>query len=387
MGFPDESGMEGSGVVSYLQYFPEFDVVMASHEHVFHEGTMINGVLTAENSNAARTLFRITLNLERDGEKWKVTDRQAESFNVQDFEPDPAFLEKYKGAHERILENTLTVIGTLEGDQPLAGDNPVESYPLGEFDPKPMMTFLNRVIQHYAGTEVSCINMSKFRTNLRPGPITIRDAVWLFPFTNTVNKIKMTGRQLRKFMEHNAKYYQTFRKGDLTITIDPAWPIHKHAFFSGVCCEINVSKEPGHRIEKLTWPNGTPVRDEDEFPFACTALTYSTFLRDYGPVFSEEDGLPVMIDEWVRPDLFCIPFMIIDYIEHVLHGKVVPENENNWKITGTAWDEPLHVKAVKYLRKGWIPESVISDARVHCLRPIRLEHILEAEKENRETDA
>ncbi len=94
-----------------------------------------------------------------------------------------------------------------------------------------------------------------------------------------------------------------------------------------------------------------------------------------------------MIDEWGRPDLFCIPFMIIDYIEQVLHGKVVPENENNWKFTGTAWDEPLHVKAVKYLRKGWIPESVISDARVHCLRPIRLEHILEAEKENRETGA
>lgn len=102
--------------------------------------------------------------------------------------------------------------------------------------------------------------------------------------------------------------------------------------------EINVSKEAGNRIEKLSWPNGIPVRDEDEFPFAVSSFIYSAFLKDYGPVFSEEEGLPEMIEEGVRPDLECIPYMILDYIEHVLHGKLMPENENNWKLTGYEWD-------------------------------------------------
>ncbi|MBR3348444.1 MAG: 5'-nucleotidase C-terminal domain-containing protein, partial [Solobacterium sp.] len=372
MGFKDEFNVEGSGVVSYLKYFPEFDVVMAAHEHVLREGQLINGVLTAENMGSARSMFKITLDLEKSGEKWKVTDKRAEAVMMQDFDPDPAFLEKYKGAHERALEKTRRVIGIIEGDTPLAGVNPVESYASADFEPKPLITLLNRVLQYYAGVKVSCTALSKYRTNLQPGEVTISDAAWLFPYPNTINKIKMTGRQLRKFIEYNAKYYQAFREGDLTLTINPEWAIYQHMFFSGVNFEINISKEPGHRIEKLTWPDGTPLKDEDEFPFAATSFCYATFLDSYGPVFSEEDGLPEMIEEGVRPDLSYYPNMIIDYIEHVLKGNAAVENENNWKITGWSWDEALHQKALDYLANGWIPESIITEPKKHDIYPIRL---------------
>ena len=382
MGFMDELNVEGSGVVSYLKYFPEFDVVMAAHEHVLREAQLINGVLTAENKGSAKSMFKITLDLERSGEKWEVTDKRGESFLMQDFDPDPVFLEKYKDTHELVLQNTRRVIGIIEGDVPLAGINPFKTYTPAEFEPKPLTTLLNRILQHYAGVKVSCAAMSKYRTNLQPGEVTVSDAAWLFPYPNTVNKIKMTGRQLRKYIEYNAQYYQTFREGDLTITINPERDIYHHMFFSGVNYEINLSKEPGHRVEKLTWPDGTPVKDEDEFPFAATSFCYSTYLDSYGPVFSEEDGLPEMIEEGVRPDLSYVPFMNIDYIENVLKGNVIPENENNWKLTGWSWDEALHQKALDYLAKGWIPETMITEPRKHNIHPIRLEHILEAEKAN-----
>ena len=302
------------------------------------------------------------------------------------FEPDTAFLEKYRGAHERALKNTRRVIGSVKGDMPLGGVNPIESFAVSEFEPKPLMTLLNRVLQYYSGAQVSCAAMSKYRTNLDPGKVTVSDAAWLFPYPNIVNKLKMTGRQLRKYMEFNAQYYQTYRKGDLTITINPEWEIYMHMFFSGVNYVIDISKEPGHRITTLTWPDGIPVKDEDEFLFAVASFSYTTYLNDYGPVFSEEDGLPELIEEGVRPDLGYIPYMIIDYIEHVLHGNVEPENENNWKIVGHSWDEALHRKALKYLMKGWIPESMISRPENHDVWPIRLEHILEAEMTNREEE-
>ena len=70
----------------------------------------------------------------------------------------------------------------------------------------------------------------------------------------------------------------------------------------------------------------------------------------------------------------------LDYIEHVLNGIIVPENENNWKLTGYSWDEELHAKAMDYLARGLIPDSVITVNHARNCYPVRLEHILEAEK-------
>ena len=38
--------------------------------------------------------------------------------------------------------------------------------------------------------------------------------------------------------------------------------------FAGVNYEINIANEPGSRIGNLTWPDGTPVADDDEFDIA-----------------------------------------------------------------------------------------------------------------------
>ncbi len=48
-----------------------------------------------------------------------------------------------------------------------------------------------------------------------------------------------------------------------------------------------------------------------------------------------------------------------------------------------SWDEALHAKAIDYLTKGWIDESVINDQKSHNCRPVRKEHIVEAEKKER----
>jgi hypothetical protein len=68
-----------------------------------------------------------------------------------------------------------------------------------------------------------------------------------------------------------------------------------------------------------------------------------------------------LIEMDVRSELGGIQGMINDYIENVLHGKIIPENENNWRITGTAWNEELHQKAVELIRDGGIDIGVLRD--------------------------
>ena len=153
-------------------------------------------------------------------------------------------------------------------------------------------------------------------------------------------------------MEWSAGAYSTFHRGDLTLSFEPGTSEYNYEIFSGVNYEIDISKEKGSRIVNLTWPDGTPVKDEDEFEAAMTSYRYGSTCDEFGPAFTEEEGLPELIDADVRSDLGGIRGMLADYVGNVLHGELNPETENNWRIVGYEWDEDLHARAVDLINRG-----------------------------------
>ena len=386
MGIHDELDTEGSGMESYLKYFPEFDAVIASHEHKLAQET-INGVLVAENAGNAKSLIQLTLDLEKTEEGWKVTGRSSRAFLMREYASDAALTKKYMFCHERALNNMSRVIGTVLGEEPLGGENPLEFFPPATYGSTALMTLLNRVVQHYTHTKVSCIALSKYRTNLNPGPVTVSEAAWLFPYPNTLNRLRMTGRQLRRYIEYNVQHYNTYQEGDLTVSFDAEYDIYSFDIFSGVNFEVNIAKEPFHRVENLTWPDGTPVREEDEFEFGIGSFRYACALSRFGQALREEDGLPILLEENVSSDVGYLPYMIIRYIEQVLKGVVPAENENNWKLTGIRWEEALHEKAMDFLEKGVIPMSAVNTSDGDNRRSLRIEDLRMAEKRISEKDA
>ena len=126
--------------------------------------------------------------------------------------------------------------------------------------------------------------------------------------------------------------------------------------FSGVKYEINISKEPGERIENLTTMDGKPVKDEDVFVVALNNYRASSQLMTYGEIYEEGvDELPKLLEIDVRGDLGGVREIIADYIINVKGGKLeAPKLNGNWKITGCDWDEELHKKAVEQINDGTI---------------------------------
>lgn len=125
----------------------------------------------------------------------------------------------------------------------------------------------------------------------------------IYRFPNMLYKVLMTGAQLRKFMEFCAQFYNTFQPGDLTVSFNPAFKRFNYMMFSGVNYEINISKEPGERIEHLTWPDGTSVKDTDRFHAGVNYYCANSCLLHYGDVFREGDELSVLEETDIRSDL------------------------------------------------------------------------------------
>ena len=115
MSIPQEYDTPGSGCAEYAEHFPQFDVIVASHQHLLEEETEVNGVLIAENSSFGETMLKIDLTMQKSVSGWKVTDRTSRALRMSDYEPDPEFMETYRPYHEQILASIRSEIGISEG--------------------------------------------------------------------------------------------------------------------------------------------------------------------------------------------------------------------------------------------------------------------------------
>ena len=339
MGIRNEYGVANSGVSDILNTCPEFDVMVAAHSHVEIPGKDINGVLVVSNKGMAQTMAVIDLTLEKDGDSWKVTEKTSDTIKIAGFESDPAIVELLCKYHEQARADAEQVIGTLEGGA-LSPENEIAGIPAARIQDTALIDLINAVQMYYTDAPVSCAALFTRDANLYPGNIRRCDISLIYRFTNTLYMLHMTGAQLKKYMEWSVSYFNTFKPGDRTISINPDFRHSNYIMFAGVNYEVNIAKAPGSRIENLTWPDGTPVKDEDEFDIAVSDYQANSILLDPGQIF-EKSKLPALLEMDVRGDIGGVRELICDYIINVKNGVITPECDENWKITGYSWDPKL----------------------------------------------
>jgi 2',3'-cyclic-nucleotide 2'-phosphodiesterase/3'-nucleotidase len=361
MGIKNEYGVENSGVTDILNACPEFDVMVSSHEHSQIQGEDINGVLVVQNKNMAQTMAVIDLTLEKDGDGWKVADKTSESINIADFEADPAIVELLGKYDEQARADAEQVVGQL-ADGALAPDNEIAEIPSAQIQDTALIDLINAVQMYYTDAPVSAAALFTMDANMFPGDIHKCDMALVYKYTNTLYKLHMTGAQLKKYMEWSVNYYNTFKPGDLTISFNPEIRAYNYDMFAGVNYEVNIANEPGSRIENLTWPDGTPVKEDDEFDIAVNNYRANSQLLAPGEIY-EPDDMPTLLEMDVRGEIGGVRELIRDYIVNVKGGTITPECDENWKIVGNDWDADLHQKAVELLAAGKLTIPTSEDGR------------------------
>lgn len=379
MGIENEYGVENSGVTDILNACPEFDVMVSSHEHALIPNMDINGVLVVQNKNMAQTMAVIDLTLEKDGDAWKVADKTSESIEIAEYEADPAIVELLGKYDEQAREDAEQVIGTL-ADGALAPENEISEIPTAQIQDTALLDLINEVQMYYTGAPVSGAALFVMDANMYPGDIHKCDMALIYKYTNTLYKLHVTGAQLKKYMEWSVSYYNTFQPGDLTISFSPDIRAYNYDMFAGVNYEVNIANEPGNRIENLTWPDGTPVADDEEFDLAVNNYRANSQLLAPGEIFEEGD-MPTLLEMDVRGDIGGVRELIRDYIINVKGGTITPECDNNWKITGNDWDADLHQTAVEMLAAGELTIPTSEDGRTPNVKAITEADVQQQEEE------
>ena len=352
MDVDNEYGVYGSGVTDLANACPEFDVIVAAHGHKSIPNKMINGVLVVENKNAGATVSDIHVYLERGlNGKWKVKDRTSENLTIKDYAPDPELTALLAEYDQRAKDDAVTPIGQLVGGD-LAPENEIDCLPQAMVQDTALLDFINEVQMYYTGAQVAATALTSMTSQMREGTIRKCDMASIYTYQNTLYKLQMNGWQLRQFMEWSAAFFKTWEPGDVTI-----------AFDSSVRYYLDISKQPGNRIQNLTWMDGRPVEDDDSFVVAVNNYRATTQLLAYADIFKEGDELPKLLEIDVRGDVGGVRELLGEYIRTVKGGTIEPHVDNNWKLVGNNWNAADHEKAVKLLREGKLALSENADSR------------------------
>jgi len=123
-------------------------------------------------------------------------------------------------------------------------------------------------MRRQAGTDVAFQNTAGIRSELRKGPVKIRDIYQIMPFENTLVKLTMTGEQIKRLLADNLPGgFSKLQVSGLTISY----------------------KSPGRTAKNITLAkDGKPVKDTDKLTVATN--NYLTTGGTGGKVFSEAES-------------------------------------------------------------------------------------------------
>ncbi len=325
---------------------PGIDLIVAGHSHLAipgdglpeHPDGIVNGVAIVQPSYWGRALGVLTLELEPEGDGWRVVGKRAELLSTEGVEPSARVLEWARQAHATTLAYVTSPIGrTLV---------PIDSH-ASRLTDSGVIQLINDVQRRYveealAGTRWEGIPVlsaaAPFKsgrggltdyTDIAPGPVTIADVASIYVYDNTLKAIEVTGAELRAWLEHAARNFRQVTPGaGETPLLEPRFPGYNFDQIDGVEYEIDVTRPVGERIVRLTY-QGRPVEPDDVF-----ILATNNYRADGGGGFPATGARArVVLDPQVESRQ-----LIIEYI--VEAGTIAPQPDGNWRLARTYLDHP-----------------------------------------------
>jgi len=170
-------------------------------------------------------------------------------------------------------------------------------------------------------------------TDIKPGPLAIKDMADIYIYPNTIRVVKVTGAQVREWLERSAGIYNQIdpAKGGEQDLINQKFPAYNFDVIAGVQYRIDptqpsryddngkVVNADAHRIKDLTH-DGKPVSDDQQF-----LVVTNNYRAGGGGNFPGNDGTTIVFE---APDL--TRDAIMRYI--VEKKEVAPKADGSWSL-------------------------------------------------------
>ena len=356
MGVDNENDHPDTGVTDIAKACPQLTAIVAGHMHRNVSSTTKNDVLISEPYKYGRALTRIDLTFKKQNGKWQLTDKKAQTLPMGKVAPDPALEKTLQPFHEKARAAANEVIGQVTGMNMVPADS-LPGVSEVQLRDTPLTHFFNEVQLHYSGADVVSVIISRDNARLDVGPIRKKDIAYNYQYTGGETTVyEVTGRDLRKYMEWSAAYFNQLHPGDITPSYNPTRRASKYStndIFGGVTYEIDLTQPVGQRIQNLRLKKtGKAIADTDKIKLGMNAYRMQQLTAKDG-IFAGQTFPQLWTSlKAYGEDAGTIRNMSIRFIREVKKGQLDIKPVNDWQTTGYDRTSAPYKAAAQALKAG-----------------------------------
>jgi 2',3'-cyclic-nucleotide 2'-phosphodiesterase/3'-nucleotidase len=299
---------------------PAFDVILCGHSHRRYpynedDEISINGVLMIMSGSHARFLGVAELDLEREQDnKWEIIGRDSYILNVDTIKNAEEILTINDVYHQKTLDYIREIVGSVADT--ISGK-------LSRMQDNPMVQFINNAQIFATNTCISFAASFNDRFYLPPGEVRVKDIYNMYRYENFLYVIEMSGRQIKNYLEYSSNYFQ-FDSIKNAIIINPEMAGYNYDMAEGLAYEIDVSKQPGNRIQNLTYAKtGLPLNMSQSYQVALNSYRASGGGGHLAAAGIKKANIIWKSNKEIRN-------ILIDYIQET--GNIETQVDNNWQL-------------------------------------------------------
>ncbi len=238
---------------------PGIDAILTGHTHQPIQ-TQHKGVAILQAWCWGQALGELDLNLHKDAKgRWSVGSQSSRLIKPDAATAaDPevlALTQSLREATDRYLDTAATNLMTdIDGRWARIEDSA-------------LVHLVQTVQRQAAGAQLSATACGNSRLFIPKGPTSIRQFYALQPYENLVARIRISGDQLRRYLEHAAHAFNPSWEPEL---FNKEVPGYDYDMVDGVTYALDLGKPVGSRVVDLKF-NGQPVRPEQSFTLAISS--------------------------------------------------------------------------------------------------------------------
>lgn len=272
---------ENGGVPAAIKV-PGFDLILLGHDHQPRQFTVVNvagdtiPVLDAQTQAAKVGRADIHLTRQGNGYRKQITTSLIEMKGVA---ADSLFVKAFAGDVEAVNRYVDKPIGQLTA--PMYAQD-------GLVGPSAFMDFIHEAQLWATGAEISFASVLSPYASVAAGTLTMRNLFTLYKYENQMFKLKMSGDEVRRYLEHGfAQQYNVMRNADdhlLAFKLDAdgkvlegaygpelVTPTFNYTSAAGIRYTVDVSKPIGERVKILSMSDGSPFDPDKEYVVAINS--------------------------------------------------------------------------------------------------------------------
>ncbi len=268
--------------------------------------------------------------------RWSIVGAGSQLLNSNTVDADPQVAAAVQSQHNTVIGYVNSVIGTST-EQLVAQRAVVEDVAIIDFVNYVQADAVKAGLSGAdAALPVLSIAAPFSRSAAFPaGDVTVRDVAGLYIYDNTLLGVKVTGAELRAYLEFTARYFKKvagpgpFTTAQVTNAVTPTAPNGTPDYnFDSVAgldapltYDIDIAQDPGARIANLAY-GGVPVADGQEF-----ALAVNNYRQSGGGGFPAVSTAPIVYNRQNE-----IRQLIIEWVQ--AHGVIDPAQfaSTDWRL-------------------------------------------------------